>query len=115
MPRGRSDMKRVKEVLRLAHELGCSNRQIQDSVRLGRTTVSTYLARARNAGVRYADVAEMSEATLEGRCLRALSRPQPDWSGVAAEMLWQEYRAAPRRLQLQPVPSLLPGASGAVA
>ena len=37
MPRKRSDMRRVKEVLRLAHELGYSLRQIAESVRLGRT------------------------------------------------------------------------------
>ena len=105
MPRGRSDMRRVKEVLRLAHELGYSSRQIQDSVRLGRTTVGEYLARARAAGVRYADVAEMSEAAVEAMLFKcpepAVVRPLPDWRAVAADMrrrgvtlqlLWQEYR-----------------------
>jgi len=98
-------MRRVKEVLRLAHELGYSSRQIQDSVRLGRTTVSVYLARAQQAGVRYADVAEMSEAAVEAVLFKcpepAVVRPRPDWSVVAADMrrrgvtlqlLWQEYR-----------------------
>src|SRR5271166_1003184 len=65
MPQERSDMRRVKEVLRLAHELGYSNRQIQESVRMGRTSVGEYLARAREAGVRYADVAGMGEAEVE--------------------------------------------------
>lgn len=105
MPRGRSDMRRVKEVLRLAHELGYSNRQIEVSVRLGRTTVGGYLARARAAGVRYADVAEMSETVIAALLFKcpepSMVRPQPDWSTVAAEMrrrgvtlllLWQEYR-----------------------
>ena len=46
MPRGRSDMRRVKEVLRLAHELGYSRRQIGVSVRLGRTTVGEEIWRA---------------------------------------------------------------------
>src|SRR5512134_1444658 len=105
MPRGRSDMRRVKEVLRLAHELGYSNRQIEVSVRLGRTTVGGYLARARAAGVRYADVAEMSETVIAALLFKcpepSTVRPQPDWSTVAAEMrrrgvtlllLWQEYR-----------------------
>jgi transposase len=98
-------MKRVKEVLRLAHELGYSNRQIEVSVRLGRTTVGGYLARARAAGVRYADVAEMSETVIAALLFKcpepSMVRPQPDWSAVAAEMrrrgvtlllLWQEYR-----------------------
>jgi len=98
-------MRRVKEVLRLAHQLGYSRRQIQDSVRLGRTTVGEYLARARTAGIRYADVAEMGEAAVEAVLFKCpeptVVRPTPDWSAVAADLrrrgvtlqlLWQEYR-----------------------
>ena len=105
MPQERSDMRRVKEVLRLAHELGYSNRQIQESVRMGRTSVGEYLARAREAGVRYADVAGMGEAEVEAllfkRAEPAILRPMPDWAEVAAELrkpavtlqlVWQEYR-----------------------
>ena len=98
-------MRRVKEVLRLAHELGYSRRQIGVSVRLGRTTVGEYLARARAAGMRYADVAEMSAAAVEAVLFKCpeptVVRPTPDWSAVATDMrrrgvtlqlLWQEYR-----------------------
>ena len=105
MPQERSDMRRVKEVLRLAHELGYSNRQIQESVRMGRTSVGEYLARAREAGVRYADVAGMGEAEVEALLFKrpepAVLRPMPDWAEVAAELrkpavtlqlVWQEYR-----------------------
>src|SRR5271165_2016624 len=105
MPQERSDMRRVKEVLRLAHELGYSNRQIQESVRMGRTSVGEYLARAREAGVRYADVAGMGEAEVEALLFKrpepAVLRPIPDWAEVAAELrkpgvtlqlVWQEYR-----------------------
>ena len=105
MPQERSDMRRVKEVLRLAHELGYSNRQIQESVRMGRTSVGEYLARAREVGVRYADVAGMGEAEVEAllfkRAEPAILRPMPDWAEVAAELrkpavtlqlVWQEYR-----------------------
>jgi len=105
MPQKRSDMRRVKEVLRLAHELGYSLRQIGESVRLGRTTVGDYLARAEAAGVRYEDIAGKGEAEIEALLFRqpdpAESRPLPDWAEVAAEMLkpavtlllvWREYR-----------------------
>jgi transposase len=105
MPRKRSDMRRVKEVLRLAHELGYSLRQIAESVRLGRTSVRDYLARADAAGVRYEDVAGKGEAEIEALLFRrpepAEKRPQPDWAEVAAELgkpavtlllVWQEYR-----------------------
>ena len=105
MPRKRSDMRRVKELLRLAHELGYSLRQIANSVRLGRTSVSDYLARAEAAGVRYEDVADRSEPEIEALLFKQpglpASRPQPNWATVAADMrkdavtlqlLWQDYR-----------------------
>ena len=47
-------MRRVKELLRLAHELGYSKRQIALSIRMPKTTVGDYLARAAAAGLRYA-------------------------------------------------------------
>lgn len=50
MPQERSDMRRVRQVLRLAHELGYSLRQISRSVRLSSTPVRNYLARADAAG-----------------------------------------------------------------
>ena len=71
MPRKRSDMRRVKEVLRLAHELGYSLRQIAESVRLGRTSVRDYLARADAAGVRYEDVAEQGRGGDRGAAVPA--------------------------------------------
>ena len=64
-----------------------------------------YLARAREAGVRYADVAGMGEAEVEALLFKrpepAVLRPMPDWAEVAAELrkpavtlqlVWQEYR-----------------------
>ena len=70
MPRERSDMRRVKELLRLAHELGYSKRQIALSIRMPKTTVGDYLARAAAAGLRYADVAGMSEEAVEALLFR---------------------------------------------
>ena len=98
-------MRRVKEILRLAHELGYSLRQIGKSVRLGRTSVWEYLTRAEAAGVRYEDIADKSEAEIEALLFKRpdlpASRPQPNWATVAADLrkpavtlqlLWQEYR-----------------------
>jgi len=95
----------VKELLRLAHELGYSNRQIAQSIRMPKTTVSDYLARAEAAGLRYADVAEMDEEAVEARLFQRAElpdkRPVPDWVTVAAELgkrgvtlmlVWEEYR-----------------------
>jgi transposase len=104
MARKRSDMRRVKEVLRLAHELGYSLRQISRSVRLSATSVSNYLARAEAAGVRYEDIVGRCEAEIEALLFKPseqlASRPQPDWTmiatelhkpGVTLQLLWQEY------------------------
>jgi transposase len=105
MPRERSDMRRVKELLRLAHELGYSKRQIALSIRMPKTTVSDYLARAAAAGLRYADVAGMSEEAVEALLFQRgelpEQRPLPDWEWVSAELgrrgvtlmlVWEEYR-----------------------
>ena len=105
MPRERSDMRRVKELLRLAHELGYSKRQIALSIRMPKTTVGDYLARAAAAGLRYADVAGMSEEAVEALLFQRAElpeqRPMPDWEWVSAELgrrgvtlmlVWEEYR-----------------------
>ena len=56
---------------------------------MGRTSVGEYLARAREAGVRYADVAGMGEAEVEALLFKrpepAVLRPMPDWAEVAAQ------------------------------
>ena len=75
MPRERSDMRRVKELLRLAHELGYSKRQIAQSIRMPKTTVNDYLARAEAAGLRYADVAGMSEEAVRRCCFSGPNCP----------------------------------------
>jgi transposase len=98
-------MRRVKELLRLAHELGYSKRQIALSIRMPKTTVGDYLARAAAAGLRYADVAEMSEEAVEARLFQRVElpeqRPMPDWEWISAELgkrgvtlmlVWEEYR-----------------------
>jgi DNA-binding transcriptional regulator LsrR (DeoR family) len=82
MPRERSDMRRVKELLRLAHELGYSKRQIAVSIGMPKTTVNDYLARA--------EVAGMSEEAVEALLFQWVElpgqRPIADWQWVSAEL-----------------------------
>src|SRR4051794_9721465 len=98
-------MRRVKELLRLAHELGYSKRQIAQSIRMPKTTVGDYLARAEAAGLRYADVAGMTEEAVEALLFQRAElpeqRPMPDWEWVSTELgkrgvtlmlVWEEYR-----------------------
>lgn len=100
-------MRKIKQVLRLSHEAGLSQRGIAQALNLGLGTVSTYLRRAREAGVVWPLPADMDERTL-GRLLFP-SQPvtgqrrfiEPDFPGVHQELkrkgvtkqlLWQEYR-----------------------
>lgn len=104
MTRKRSEMKRVKEVLRLSQELGWSAREIAKSTRLGRTTVREYLERAEAADLQYKDIAGKGDAEIEALLFRQRermeARPLPDWAKVIEELrkpamtlllVWREY------------------------
>lgn len=108
MPRVRTSMRKIREVLRLKWQLGLSHRQIERSVRIGHGTVFDYLLRAKVEGLSWEQVAALSDAQLEERLFprrqpRSGSRQRalPDWSevhrelkkkGVTLSLLWQEYR-----------------------
>src|SRR5688572_4036468 len=103
MPRERSDMRHIREVLRLRDEFGASVRRIAAACRMPRTTVRDYLRRLESAELRFGDVREWSDAEVERRLFpppTAPSRPLPDWAaverdlgrrGVTLHLLWQEY------------------------
>ena len=103
----RLPMRKIKDVLRL-HALGCSVRRIAQSIGVSRPSVSTYLSRAQDAGLRWPEVEAMDEADIERQLFRPVpgsyDHPfaQPDWatvnrelkrSGVTLRLLWEEYRA----------------------
>ncbi len=100
-------MRKMKEVLRLSVETGLSQRGIAQALNLGLGTVSTYLKRAREAGIDWPLPAELDERTL-GRLLFPSQSAagqrrfiEPDFpqmhqelkrKGVTKQLLWQEYR-----------------------
>ncbi len=51
MPTERLSMRRIRDVLRLKHAQGLSERAIATSLGLGKGTVGAYLGRARKAGL----------------------------------------------------------------
>jgi len=108
MPAERAPMRKVREVLRLKHALGVSEREIAVSVGISRSTVAEYLRRAAVIGIRWPVPAELDDSELERRLFTPASfdehptRPLPDWShihtelkrrGVTLLLLWEEYRA----------------------
>lgn len=106
----RTDVKDMRSILRLTYDQGLSVRAVSDRLKLSKTTVSTYLLRAREAGLASWPLPSEydGDAAIERAVFRRVGRPpqdlsEPDWPLVAAEMkrkgvtlllLWQEYRAA---------------------
>lgn len=101
-------MRKVKEVLRLKHEVGLGLRQIARSCGLSHSTVSEYLGRAEVAGIGWPLPADLDDAALEARLFPGNGedptrcRPEPDWAeihqelrkkGVTLHLLWLEYKA----------------------
>ena len=108
MPRSRTAMRRVREILRLKWALGLSVRRIARSSGLSHPTVLRYIKRAQACGLSWPLPAELDDAELERRLFPpprppSVPRPQPDWVAVNREMkrkgmtllvLWDEYKAA---------------------
>ena len=108
MPGTRISMRKVREVLRLKHALGMSERLIADAVGVGKTAVGEYLRRARVIGLAWPLPEGMDEAELERRLFTPAgfhdgpNKPLPDHAkvhedlkrrGVTLMLLWEEYRA----------------------
>ena len=107
MPAERAPMRKVREVLRLKHALGASDRQIAHSLGVSRSTIAEYLRRAAVIGITWPVPEAIDDAELERRlfpppCETGPPRPAIDWRKVHEEMkrrsvtlvlLWEEYRA----------------------
>ena len=108
MPAERAPMRKVREVLRLRHALGVSERQIAVTVGVSRSTVGEYLRRAAVIGITWPVPEGIDDGELERRLFTLPTfeekpgQPLPDWSyvhkelkrrGVTLLLLWEEYRA----------------------
>lgn len=106
----RTSVKDIRSILRLTRELGLSVREVADRLKLSKTSVSTYLLRAREAGLSGwpLPAAYEDDAALERLMFHRVGRPpqdlgEPDWAmiaralkrkGVTLTLLWQEYRTS---------------------
>jgi len=108
VPRPRSAMRKIREILRLALGEGLSRRRVAAATRLPPSTVGDHLVRARLAGLSWPLPDEADDAWLEHRLFAPTSppvpseqRPTPHWPTVHRELrrkdvtlalLWVEYR-----------------------
>ena len=108
MPTMRVSMRKIRDVLRLTHELKLSVRQISEATGVGKTAVGEYVSRARVLGITWPVPPEIDDAELERRLFApagfhdGATRAVPDWTkvheelkrrGVTLMILWEEHRA----------------------
>ena len=107
MSQERLTVRKIREVLRLKHEVGLSHRAIARACRVSNSTVGEYVKRAEQAELVWPLPEELGEAELyrklfpDREATKMAARPQPDWEavhrelarkGVTLKLLWQEYR-----------------------
>jgi len=107
MPKMRVSMRKIREVLRLTHELGLSVCQVSKATGIGKTAVGEFVARAKVIGITWPIPSEIKDAEFERRLFTPAGprdgpvRPVPDWAKVHQELkrrgvtrmtLWEEYR-----------------------
>lgn len=106
MTQERLSVRKIREILRLKHEVGLSNRAIARARKLSNSTVGEYLRRARAAGVSWPLTEGLGEEALyrqlfpETQGAAETDRPLPGWEevrcelsrkGVTLRLLWIEY------------------------
>lgn len=103
-------MRDIRSILRLTYEQGLSVREVAERLKISKTSVSTYLLRAREAGLTSWPLLPEhdDDGTLERLLFGRAGRPpadlsEPDWPAIARELkrkgvtlalVWQEYRGA---------------------
>ena len=102
-------MRKIKEVLRLKHELGLGQRQIARSCGIGQATVAEYLKRAAAAGIGWPLPEGLGEDQLEKAVFGSPPPPSPDRQRLlpdftdireqlqrhrhlTLQLVWEEYR-----------------------
>ncbi|SCX35649.1 Transposase [Agrobacterium rosae] len=103
-------VKDIRSILQLTHEQGLSVRAVWERLKISKTSVATYLLRAKETGLSVWPLPAglHDDAALERHLFRRVGRPpqdlvEPNWRSVSAELkrkgvtltlLWQEYRAS---------------------
>jgi len=100
-------MRMIREILRLFHQNGVSQKKISRSLGCARSSVADYLKRAQAAGLSWPLPPELEDEELLEKHLfgppAETARPQPDCDyihqelkrkGVTLQLLWQEYKEA---------------------
>src|ERR1700741_2804005 len=100
----RMSMRKIREVLRLTHELGLSVREVREATGVGKTAVCEYVNRAKVLGITWPIPPEIGDAELERLLFtpagfhEGSTKTLPDWAkgheelkrrGVKLMILWE--------------------------
>jgi len=108
VPQSRLSMRKIREILRLKHEAGLSDRGIANAVSVSRSAVQKRLRRAERVGISWPLPEGMNEEKLEALLYpeeeAAPRHPLPDFEAIRGELLrhkgmtrmlaWEEYKKA---------------------
>ena len=110
MANTRLSMRKIKDVLRLSHDVGLNTGQVALSLNISRSTVTNYQERAQRAGLSWPLPDDLTEEALEEKlfpplvCVEAPAKALPDFDYIYRELkahkkfnltldqLWREYR-----------------------
>src|SRR5258707_15804639 len=82
----RMSMRKIREVLRLTHQLGLSVRDVREETGVGKTAVCEYVNRAKVIGITWPIPPEIGDAELERLLFTPAGFPEgptkslPDWA-----------------------------------
>ncbi|HDH98080.1 MAG TPA: IS21 family transposase [Deltaproteobacteria bacterium] len=109
MPRKRTDVEKIREVLRLNLELKFSIRKTAEAVGISKTSVGEYIAEFKRSGLTYRDILKMEDKDIveifekgnrtSNPLYEALSKEFPQYQrelsrvGVTLYLLWEEYKS----------------------
>jgi len=108
MPRKRTTVEKIREILRLSCELKLSIRKIAEALEISKTSVGEYLAEFKRSGLRYQDIIQMEDTEVldlfekknkeNNPIYEILSEEFPYYEkelarvGVTLYLLWEEYK-----------------------
>ncbi len=107
MPKRKTDMEKVREILRLYLDLKYSLRDTSIALGVSKTTVGEYLAEFKRTGLTYQDIASMSDTEFSELFEKSNKSSNPMYenlskefetmekelkrTGVTLYLLWEEY------------------------
>jgi transposase len=108
MPRKRTNVETIREILRLSYELKLSIRKIAEALEISKTSVGEYLAEFKRTGLSYQDIIQMGDTEVlelfersnktSNPMYETLSVEFPNYEkelarvGVTLYLLWEEYK-----------------------